>query len=394
MNPNAKYDVVVFGATGFTGRLVAEYLNQTYGNGKDVNWAMAGRSAEKLAEVRDLIGAPEDTPLIVADIADPASIADMAKLAKCVLTTVGPYTHYGEPLVKACVENGTDYVDLCGEVLFMRDMIGKYEDEAKKSGARIVFSCGFDSIPFDLGVQFLQEEAVKKFGAPCPRVRGRMRAMQGTLSGGTAASGAATMEAVQNDKSLFMPLIDPFSLAGGFTGPEQPGGNEVLFDEALDLWVAPFMMAVINSKNVHRSNALMGHAYGEDFVYDEMMIGGAGDAGKAAAEAAASAQFGTDTSGKVPKPGEGPSKEEREAGFFDLMVHGTSADGGTLSVTVTGDKDPGYGSTSKMISEAALCLVQDKTDVPGGIYTTAPAMGAALRQRLIDHAGLTFTVDS
>ncbi|TNE40044.1 MAG: saccharopine dehydrogenase [Alphaproteobacteria bacterium] len=394
MNPNAKYDVVVFGATGFTGRLVAEYLNETYGNGKDVTWAMAGRSADKLADVRDLIGAPKDTPLVVADISDPASIEAMAQQAKCVLTTVGPYTYYGEPLVKACVENGTDYVDLCGEVLFMREMIGKYEEAAKASGARIVFSCGFDSIPFDLGVQFLQEEAVKKFGAPCPRVRSRMRAMRGTLSGGTAASGAATMEAVQKDKSLFMPLVDPFSLAGGFVGPEQPDGNQVFLDDVLDLWVAPFMMAVINSKNVHRSNALMGHAYGEDLLYDEMMIGGAGAEGKAAAEAAASAQFGTTENGDVPKPGEGPSKEEREAGFYDLMVHGTTADGETLSVTVTGDKDPGYGSTSKMISEAAICLIKDRADVPGGIYTTAPAMGAALRQRLIDHAGLTFTVDA
>ena len=392
MNANAEFDVVVFGATGFTGQLVAEYLNKQYGKNSGVTWAMAGRSADKLAEVRDLIGAPSDTPLIVADSSDAASLDDMARRAKCVLTSVGPYSLYGEPVVKACVEAGADYVDLCGEVLFMREMIAKYQTAAIQSGARLVFSCGFDSIPFDLGVQYLQEEAVKSFGQPMSRVRGRMRSMQGTLSGGTAASGAATMAAVQNDASLMAPLMDPFSLADGFQGPAQPAGNQVQEDEALGIWVAPFMMAVINTKNIHRSNALMDHAYGEDFVYDEMMVGGSGEAGKAAAEAAASNQFMPE--GEAPKPGEGPSKKEQEEGYYDLMVHGTSSDGNTLCVTVTGDKDPGYGSTSKMIAESAICLVKDLPEVAGGFYTPAPALGATLRNRLIASAGLTFTVDA
>jgi len=392
MNANAEFDVVVFGATGFTGQLVAEYLNKQYGKNSGVTWAMAGRSADKLAEVRDLIGAPSDTPLIVADSSDAASLDDMARRAKCVLTSVGPYSLYGEPVVKACVDAGADYVDLCGEVLFMREMIAKYQTAAIQSGARLVFSCGFDSIPFDLGVQYLQEEAVKSFGQPMSRVRGRMRSMQGTLSGGTAASGAATMAAVQNDASLMAPLMDPFSLADGFQGPAQPAGNQVQEDEALGIWVAPFMMAVINTKNIHRSNALMGHAYGEDFVYDEMMVGGSGEAGKAAAEAAASNQFMPE--GEAPKPGEGPSKKEQEEGYYDLMVHGTSSDGNTLCVTVTGDKDPGYGSTSKMIAESAICLVKDMPEVASGFYTPAPALGATLRNRLIASAGLTFTVDA
>ena len=392
MNANAEFDVVVFGATGFTGQLVAEYLNKQYGKNSGVTWAMAGRSADKLAEVRDLIGAPSDTPLIVADSSDAASLEDMARRAKCVLTSVGPYSLYGEPVVKACVEAGADYVDLCGEVLFMRELIAKYQTAAIQSGARLVFSCGFDSIPFDLGVQYLQEEAVKSFGQPMSRVRGRMRSMQGTLSGGTAASGAATMAAVQNDASLMAPLMDPFSLADGFQGPAQPAGNQVQEDEALGIWVAPFMMAVINTKNIHRSNARMDHAYGEDFVYDEMMVGGSGEAGKAAAEAAASNQFMPE--GEAPKPGEGPSKKEQEEGYYDLMVHGTSSDGNTLCVTVTGDKDPGYGSTSKMIAESAICLVKDLPEVAGGFYTPAPALGATLRNRLIASAGLTFTVDA
>lgn len=391
MPKNAEFDVVLYGATGFTGRLVAEYLVQQY-TGSSTSWAMAGRSAEKLADVRDEIGAPKETHLIVADSADPASLAAMAERAKCVLTTVGPYTLYGSPVVEACVKAGTDYVDLCGEVLWMRDMIEKHDAAARESGARIVFSCGFDSIPFDLGVQFLQEESQKIFGTPCQRVRGRMRKMQGTFSGGTAASGTATMEALQKDPSLFAPLIDPFSLAGGFTGPEQPAGNKLHEDEALGAWVAPFMMAVINTKNIHRSNALMGHAYGEDFVYDEMLLGGPGERGKAAVEAmnALNDMGGED----APKPGEGPSKEERDNGFYDHLVHGTTTSGQTLAIAVTGDKDPGYGSTSKMITEAALCLIDERKDLTGGVYTPAPALGADLRKRLVAKAGLTFNLES
>lgn len=392
MRADAEFDVVIYGASGFTGRLVAEYMAQHYGPGSGVKWAMAGRNAGKLTAVLGEIGAPEDTPLIIADAGDPASLAEMARRTKCVITTVGPYTHYGEPLVAACAEAGTDYVDLCGEVLFMRDMIDAYEDTAKASGARIVFSCGFDSVPFDLGVQYLQEEAIERFGAPCPRVRGRMRSMQGTFSGGTAASGAATMAAVQKDPSRLAVLLDPFSLSGGFKGPDQPAGNQTELDEALGVWAAPFVMAVINTKNIHRSNALMGHPWGEDLVYDEMFLAGPGDEGKAAAEAiAANTQIG---GADAPKPGEGPSKEEREAGHYDLLVHGSCADGQTLAVCVTGDKDPGYGSTSKIIAEAALCLIGDCPELSGGIYTPAAAMGQRLRARLVANAGLTFDVEA
>lgn len=391
MNPNAEFDVVVYGATGFTGRLVAEYLARQYGIGGDVSWAMAGRSADKLAAVRDEVGAPAETPLIVADANDPDSLSDMVKRAKCLLTTVGPYSLYGSDVVAACVAAGTDYVDLSGEVLWMREMIEAHDADAKASGARIVHSAGFDSIPFDLGVQYLQDESQKRFGGPCPRVRGRMRKMQGTFSGGTAASGAATMAAVQKDPSLLGVLQNPFSLAGGFKGPDQPIGNKVMEEDGV--WLAPFIMAPINTKNIHRSNALMGHPYGEDFVYDEMMVGGPGEKGKEIAEAIAGA-FGMTTGGKDgPKPGEGPSKEEREAGHYDYIAIGHRPDGQKLSVVVTGDKDPGYGSTSKIIAEAAICLVKDRPDVPGGVWTTAPALGAPLRERLVQNAGLTFDIE-
>lgn len=389
MNPNAEFDVVVYGATGFTGKLVVEYMAQQYPAGSGVSWAMAGRSSDKLAAVRDEWGAPADTPLIVADAGDWDSVKAMAKRAKCVLSTVGPYTLYGEPLVAACAVEGTDYVDLSGEVLFMKDMIEKHGDAAKASGARIVHSCGFDSIPFDLGVQYLQEEAVKTFGAPCPRVKGRMRAMQGTFSGGTAASGAATMKAVQSDPSLLQHLMNPFSLAEGFTGPDQPTGAKVMEEDGV--WLAPFVMAPINTKNVHRSNALAGHPYGEDFVYDEMMVAGPGEQGKAVADAIAGMEIG---GADAPKPGEGPSKEEREAGHYDYLAVGTGPGGEVLKIAVTGDKDPGYGSTSKIIAEAAVCLVKDCADLPGGIWTPAPAMGAKLRERLVANAGLTFDVEA
>lgn len=384
-----EFDIVVYGATGFTGRLVAEYLGARYGNGGDVRWAMAGRSADKLAEVRDEMGLPADTPLVVADAASPATLADMAARTKVVLTTVGPYQLYGSDLVAACAAAGTDYVDLCGEPTWMRAMIDAHEETAKASGARIVFSCGFDSIPFDLGVFYLQELAKEQLVGPVLRVKGRVRRMKGTFSGGTAASLKATMAAAAEDPKVLDLLRNPFALTPGFQGPDQPRGTKPGYDEALGSWEAPFIMAAINTRNVHRSNLLLGHAYGEDFVYDEMVLTGPDEAGEAAANAIA-AGMGAMMSGDGPKPGEGPGKEERETGFYDVLFVGEAADGRTIRVGVTGDKDPGYGSTSKMIAEAALCLITDATDTPGGIWTPAPAMGTALIARLRANAGLTF----
>lgn len=390
MAAQRQFDVIVYGATGFTGRLVAEYLSQQYADGS-VKWAMAGRSAKKLEEVRDLIGAPKDTQLIAADASDPAALKSMVESTKVVITTVGPYQLYGAPLVAACAAAGTDYVDLCGEVPFMRKMIDAHQETAQKTGARIVFSCGFDSIPFDLGVFFLQEQAKAKFGKPAQRVKGRVRAMNGTLSGGTAASGKATFEAAQKDKTVMGYLFDPYSLAPGAKGVPQPDGQKVHEDKALGSWVAPFFMAVINTKNVHRSNFLLNNAYGADFAYDEMMLTGPGETGKQTAEFVAKMDI---TGGDdAPKPGEGPSKEEREAGNYDVLFVGELDDGKTIRVGVTGDKDPGYGSTSKMIAESALCLANDVPDLKGGFWTTAPAFGMKLVERLRANAGLTFEVE-
>ena len=384
-----EFDIIVYGSTGFTGRLVAEYLAKRNAAGAGINWAMAGRSQEKLESVRDLVGAPADTPLVVADASDPASLDAMTKRGKVILTTVGPYQLYGDELVAACVKNGTDYTDLCGEPAWMRQKIDEHDAAAKASGARIVFSSGFDSIPFDLGVLMTQKHCTEKFGKPAPRIKGRMRAMQGTFSGGTAASMKATMAAAAKDKNVIAYLTNPFSLAGGFEGPAQPDGNKPLYDEKLGSWCAPFVMAAINTKNIHRSNALLGHPYGEDFKYDEMVLTGPGDQGEAAANHVAN----TPTMGTPddPKPGEGPSKEEREAGHYDAVFFAEYPDGNGAVLSVKGDKDPGYGSTSKMIAETALGLIQNAGD--GGVMTPAVALGEKLVARLQEHAGLTFTVE-
>jgi short subunit dehydrogenase-like uncharacterized protein len=382
MNPNAEFDIIVYGATGYTGRLVAEYLAQRYGIGGEVKWAMGGRSAAKLAQVRDEMGAPPDTPLVVADADDPAQLDAMVRRAKAIVTTVGPYQLYGDNLVAACVAAGTDYLDLSGEPNWMARVIATHDAAAKTSGARIVHSCGFDSIPFELGVYFAEETAKSRLGAPVPRVKGRIRRMQGGLSGGTAASGAATMAAIQQDPGLMSLMMNPFALTPGFQGPDQPPGSAVEHDPDIGADVGPFMMAAINTKNVHRSNALMGHPWGTDFQYDEMAVVTPG--------APASFDMGANT----PKPGEGPSKAEREAGFYDIAFIGVAADGRKVKVSVKGDRDPGYGSTSKILAEAAICLIRDAPDVPGGVWTPGAAMRTKLIDRLQRNAGLAFTVEA
>jgi len=381
-----EFDIIVYGATGYTGRLVAEYLKDKNG----LKWAMAGRSADKLAEVRDLIGAAADTPMIVADASDPVSLDAMVKSTKVVLTTVGPYQLYGNELVAACVANGTDYTDLCGEPAWMRQKIDQHDQAAKASGARIVFSAGFDSIPFDLGVLMLQKHCVATFGAPAPRVKGRVRAMKGTFSGGTAASLKATMAAAAKDPAVIGYLTNPFSLSADFAGPPQPAGNKPEYDESLGSWATNFVMAPINTKNVHRTNHLLGHAYGADFVYDEMMLTGPGEQGEAIAKHVASTPMmgGADD----PKPGEGPTKEERDTGFYDVLFVAEYPDGRMARFSVKGDRDPGYGSTSKMISETAIALCAH--DGPGGVTTPGAALGEHLVDRLQKNAGLTFAVES
>jgi short subunit dehydrogenase-like uncharacterized protein len=384
------FDIVVFGASGYTGRLVAEYLAGEYGN-TELRWAMAGRSLSKLASVRSELGISDQVTLLEVDVESPESVSDMVDACRVVITTVGPYQLYGDELVKQCAERGTDCVDLTGEPSWMHETIARFSTSAKASGARIVHSCGFDSIPFDLGVYRLQQHAIAKTGQPIATVKGRVRAMNGTFSGGTIASMRATMASAKANPAIIQVLTNPFALTEGFTGPEQPPGMAPQYDEELSSWSAPFIMAPINTKNIHRSNFLMGHAYGEDFRYDEMLLTGDGEQGKAAADYVAK----DDSVAKSDlQPGEGPTKEERENGNYDAIFAGETHDGELMISSVQGDRDPGYGSTSKMLAEAAMCLLVNPDLASGGLWTPAAAMGDALMARLQEHAGLTFQIET
>ncbi len=393
--PPKAFDLVVLGATGFTGRLVAEYLQSLVPAAAGLRWALAGRDPQRLQAVQQSLGLPASVALLQADAADATSMAALAAQARVVLSTAGPYQRVGGPLVLACAEAGTDYVDLCGEPLWMAQMIPQLQAPAAASGARIVFSCGFDSVPFDLGVVYLQHEMQQRLGAPAREVRARVQVLKGTLSGGTAASALATFERIGQDPALERLMADPFALTPGFAGPPQADAPQASYDDWLQAWTCPFVMAAINTKNVHRSNHLLQQrglpAYGADFVYDEMLITGPGAKGEQMAQAVAADKSLGGEGG--PKPGEGPSKAERESGFYDLLFLAEDSNGQRLTASVKGDRDPGYGSTSKMISESALCLLKDVPELPGGVWTPVPAMAAPLLQRLQAHAGLRFALE-
>lgn len=383
-----KYDFVIYGATGFTGKLVVEYAITQYNNNNEISWAIAGRNNKKLEHVQEKYNLPSNIGKIIVDSNDQHSIDEMVSQTKCVLTTVGPYQLYGEKIIKTCISSGTDYVDLCGEPGFMHKIISECSAEAKETGARIVFSCGFDSIPFDLGVLFVQEEVMSKLNKYAPSVRGRVRAMNGEFSGGTAASMKATMAALKSDPEVINILVNPHALCDGIQGVQQDDDSKPVYDEKLDTWVAPFFMAPINTKNIHRSNKLMNHIYGENFKYNEMWIQGPGEEGKAAAEFIST----MNPLGDAPQPGDGPSRESRENGNYDVLFC-ADVDGATIKASVSGDMDPGYGSTSKMITESVVCLVKDCEDLAGGIYTPAVSMGKKLIKRLESNAGLTFKLE-
>ena len=375
-------DITIYGATGFTGSLVAEYLAGL--GDAELELALAGRNGDKLRALAEDLGCADRVTLIEADAADRAALDALAARSKVVIAMAGPYAQYGSGLLAACVEAGTDYVDLCGEPQWMREMIEKHEARAKETGARIVFSCGFDSVPSDLGVVHLQALAEEKHGSPFPRVKGRVERIQGGPSGGTVASLVGSTKAAAADPAVRDVMISPFGLTPGFQGAKQPHGQAPVEDEDLGTWAAPFVMAVINVKNVHRTNVLGGLPWGEGFVYDEMLVTGPGEKGAEMAKQVAAMGPGGGMGQSKLQPGEGPSKEERENGFFTLALHGSGPDGKTGVVRVSGDKDPGYGWTSMMISQSALCLLRDGVEAEGGIWTPGAAMGAKLLQRAQD----------
>ena len=401
------YDIVVFGATSFVGEILCRYLVERHGTDGELRWAIAGRSADKLESVAGATGA--DVPRVVADAIDADDMAALADSCRLVISTVGPYALYGSELVAACATAGTDYCDLTGEPQWMQRMIDAHGVEAAQSGARIVHTCGFDSIPSDLGVWFTQQAATEMIGEPCSQIAMRVEAMKGGASGGTIASMLNVMEETAKDPGLRKTLANPYALApeGMRTGVDQPNTLVPERDAPSGEWIAPFVMASINTKVVHRSHALVDRPWGDDFLYDEAMTMGAGPVGavKAAGLAAGLGGFmGVAAIGParkllgrvLPKPGDGPSPEAQEAGFFDLRFHGTTRSGATITTKVTGDRDPGYGSTAKMLGESAVTLLStsrgEKTGVPGGFWTPATAMGDKLIDALRSHAGVTFDV--
>ena len=403
----APYDLVVFGATSFVGKILSRYLFETCGTGQSVNWAIAGRSSAKLDALKAELGSgAENLPVIVADAGDEDAMRSLCEQTRVVISTVGPYALYGEPLGKACATTGTDYCDLTGEVHWIRRMISKYEKQAQESGARIVHCCGFDSIPSDLGVWFLQKNAEEVFGEPCLNVRMRVKVAKGGLSGGTFASMINVAKEAAADPKLRKELANPFSLCP----PEhrsqtrQPALKSAEFDRDFNAWLAPFVMSTINTRVVHRSNALQNARYGKEFTYDEAMMTGRGSKGRLTAYGVTAA-LGTFVMASaikpsrwlveklVPEPGQGPSQEDQDKGFYDLRFIGRTADDKAIITKVTGDRDPGYGSTGKMLGQAGLCLAFDiKDDVAGGFWTPASAMNGKLIERLTSHAGLTFEV--
>jgi short subunit dehydrogenase-like uncharacterized protein len=408
-----SFDVLLWGATGFTGQLVAEYLARHHGVGRELRWALGGRSKDKLEKVRGSLEAIDpragELPLVLGDGTDRASLDRLAVDASVVCSTVGPYALHGRALVAACVEAGTDYCDLTGEPQFVRAMIDAHHARAGATGARIVHCCGYDSIPSDLGTLMLQERAQQKHGARCAEVKHFAGEAKGGMSGGTAASMVALMDEASRDPAVRRLLNDPYALDPdrGEPGPDGHDQRGVRWDADLAQWTGPFLMAAINTRVVRRTNALLGYAWGRDFRYREAMSFGAGAKGwLRAAGVSAGTTLGTGAVALgpvrrvlakrvLPAPGEGPSKAVRDAGFFVSRLVGTlPGDRGKLRGTVRGTSDPGYGETAKMLSEAALCLAKDGDAIPkrGGVLTPGSCMGMRLVERLRD-AGMTFDVE-
>ncbi len=405
-----EFDIVIWGASGFTGHLTAEYLLDRYGLDEAFRWAIAGRNPEKLEKVKQDLAQEtgRDTSslaVLVGDSDDEGFLADLVRRTRVVCSTVGPYAKYGAKLVKACANGGTAYCDLTGEVHWMQRMIEAHEDAAKASGARIVFNCGFDCIPSDLGAFFMQQEMKQRYGIACSHVQLRVAGFSGAASGGTIASMLGMLEEAEKDPRVMRAMSEPYSLnpKSQQEGPDSAESLAPTYDSDFGQWTAPFVMAAINTKVVRRTNALLGYAYGKQFRYDEAMLMGKGPLGLAKATATSAgpvAAMGAMSwgplrravAGRLPQPGDGPNRARREAGYFDLLLRGASEDGRVLRGRVQGDRDPGYGSTSRMLAESAVCLARDEGGVGGGIWTPASAMGEALLMRMPD-AGVTFRIE-
>lgn len=403
---NKPYDIIIWGASGFTGRLVAEYILHQYGMNNNLRWAMAGRNKEKLTSVRSELG-NEDIPLVIADSLDATSLDQMVKQTKVICSTVGPYAKYGSLLVTACVKNKVDYCDLTGEVQWIRRMIDQHHEAAKKDGTKIVHCCGFDSIPSDMGVYFLQNSAKVKYGHYCQQIKLRVKAAKGGPSGGTIDSLNNVLAEAEKDPTVAAILENPYSLnpEGQQSGVDVNDLTSAVYDKDFKSWIGPFIMAAINTRVVRRSHALSGFMYGNSFSYEEATLCGDGLSGRLKANVLTSVMNAMSSGNPnsmikkitgrfLPKSGEGPSKHQRENGFYSLALHGTLENGHSIKGKVKGDRDPGYGSTCKMLGESAVCLALDRDKLPEatGVITPSIAMGDLLLSRLEKNAGLEFTI--
>jgi len=391
-----EFDIIIWGASGFTGRLVAEYLCQNY-SPNELKWAIAGRNANKLNKIRDQY-LNDKIPIIVSDSFDEVSLSKMTKRTKVICTTVGPYAKYGSLLVKSCISSKTHYCDLAGEAQWIRKIIDLHHEEAKDNKVRIVNSCGFDSIPSDLGVYYIHKNISKKNLSIKMRVTGA----KGTYSGGTYASMQNIIKEAFKDREVRKSLTNPYGLNpdGLQDGLDKRDLRSVKYDKRIKSWISPFLMAGINTRIVRRSNALSNFSYGKEFTYDEAVMTGKGLKGRLNGIilsiplmflAAKPGSFFNKIFNIIsPKPGQGPNKKERESGYFSFRFFVFQETGGKSIFKVTGDRDPGYGSTSKMLAESAVCLAKDKLDDKYGILTPSYAMGDNILNRLVLKAGLTF----
>ncbi len=402
------YQIILFGATGFTGRLVAEYLYSAYPPGHDqshgITWAMAARDLTKLHHVKADLGA-HGIDLFAADADDANALEAITAQAEVIITTVGPYARYGSTLVATCVKTGTDYCDLSGEVPWMRRMIEAHHRSALASGVRVVHSCGFDSVPSDIGVLHLQQSTFEQWGEYCESVEMIVAAAKGGFSGGTFASlDNVLVEARASDKVASI-LLDPYSL--NHPAPDglcqQREQRTAGFSESFQTYTAPFVMASINTRIVRRSSALAGFPYGRNFCYSEAVATGEALGGRLTAQITALGIGVVSSAGPVgqlirrlsPKPGTGPAADAREAGFFKLKLCGKTASGKEIRTSVRGKRDPGYGCTSRMLAESAVALAQTRGQGrTGGVLTPALAIGQELLVRLPTNAEVSFRVDA
>ena len=397
-----KYDLVVWGATSFTGKLVTEYLFNKYGSSK-IKWAIAGRNLDKLEKVRSLV-ADDNLPMIIADSFDEESLSKFVKKTRVVCSTVGPYSLYGTKLVKLCVENNTNYCDITGEAHWIRTLIDDYHEEAKSKKIKIVNSCGFDSIPSDMGVYFIQNEIKKTYKNYANSIKMRVAGVKGGISGGTYSSINNLLKEAYSNKKIFRVLNNPYGLnpKNKMEGMDKKDLRKIIFDKESNSWIYPFIMAGINTKIVRRSHALTNFQYGKDFRYEEAMMSGKGISGllKAILAVFPLAMIGLNpnsllkkiVNSYMPKPGEGPGPEKRKNGFYNLRFYVTIDKRRKAFAKVVGDNDPGYGSTSKMLAESALCLAFDKLPENYGVVTPSIAMGKQLLERLRNNAGLDFKI--